>query len=852
MSIQQPCRFTVALLVAIMLLLTWPGSTSAAILIDNEIKVVDQFKARVDVKYDLGLTKSGDSNVPQFAKDYPRVGAAQPAGSKTVEVLVKVDKSGRAYYLVTRNRVKPAVADIMTGKGRPGSLRSRKGSIEINADIEAKVRIELSEHDTDYNVFMAVQDLEGNFSRIKKVAVKTPPDIVSNNATVTSAIYTVSAGGTAYETIANVPFGTSKGDFLKALTKGHLDQEWDDNNIHDPLQSGDTLVVTAPDKTTQVTYTIQVNTLPEIILADHVFGEYQVGDKIKEVDFATLTSGGSPPYAYNISEGKLPVGFKLEKGILSGMATQAGEYSWAVTVTDSINNTTTNHYTIRIIPTITSFVFKAFDPDVIGIIDQRDRTISLTVPSVDVTRLVPSVQHTGSSVTPASGVAQDFTDPVVYTVKARNDTWAGYTVIVTRKLTVPVTSITVSGEDGETRVRQGRTLQMIATVKPNNATDKKVIWKVIDGTGSAYISSQGLLTAYSPGTVTVKAYANDNSGVVGSKTITITRSSSSSYYWDDWYGDDWVDSNGGKIKKNGVTVIIPRNAVDSRVRIDITKASRSSASIPSDMKLVSDVFNITKSNSDDFDRDVTIILPFDEDKIDKNSARPSLYWWNSRRWIELDNIDVDWSDETVSGKIDHFTRFAALAEKTEPEPVKPKLQPETKKPAVVLNDIYGHWAERQIRDLVGSGVINGYPDGCFRPDQTISRAEFATMIVKTLGLSSSGTKLFADTQGHWGRYTIAAAYEAGIVSGYDFNRFGPDDPITREQMAVMIVKAAGLSNQNSHLSFVDSRAISTWARSAVARAAAQKIIMGYPDNTFRPANPATRAEAVSIFARAPF
>ena len=82
-----------------MLLLTWPGSTSAAILIDNEIKVVDQFKARVDVKYDLGLTKSGDSNAPQFAQDYPRVGAAQPAGSKTVEVLVKANKSGRAYYL---------------------------------------------------------------------------------------------------------------------------------------------------------------------------------------------------------------------------------------------------------------------------------------------------------------------------------------------------------------------------------------------------------------------------------------------------------------------------------------------------------------------------------------------------------------------------------------------------------------------------------------------------------------------------------------------------------------------------------------------------------------------------------
>jgi hypothetical protein len=465
---------------------------------------------------------------------------------------------------------------------------------------------------------------------------------------------------------------------------------------------------------------------------------------------------------------------------------------------------------------------------------------------------VPTVQHTGTSVTPASGAAQDFTKPVGYTVKAGNDTWADYTVIVNRKLTVPVTSITVSGKNGETRVRQGRTLQMIATLKPSNATDKKVIWKVIDGTGSAYISSQGLLTAYSTGTVTVKAYANDNSGVVSSKNITITRSSSSSYYWDDWYGDDWVDSNGGKIKKNGVTVNIPRNAVDSRVRIDITKASRSSTSIPSDMELVSDVFNITKSISADFDRDVTIILPFNKSKADRKTHEVSLYYWNGRRWIELDDIKVNWSEKTVSGKTDHFTRFAVLADKTEPEPVKPKPQPEIKKPTVVLNDIYGHWAERQIRDLVASGVISGYPDGCFRPNQAISRAEFATMIVKTLGLSSSGTKLFADTRGHWGHYTIAAAYEAGIVSGYDSNRFGPDDPITREQMAVMIVRATGLTNRDSQLSFVDSRAISTWARSAVTRAAAQKIIMGYPDNTFRPANPATRAEAVSIFARASF
>ena len=128
---------------------------------------------------------------------------------------------------------------------------------------------------------------------------------------------------------------------------------------------------------------------------------------------------------------------------------------------------------------------------------------------------------------------------------------------------------------------------------------------------------------------------------------------------------------------------------------------------------------------------MTIILPFDKDKADRKTDEVSLYYWNGRRWMELEGIKVDWPDETVSGKTDHFTRFAVLASEIEAKPDKPEPE-QDKKPTEVLNDIYGHWAERQIRDLVSAGVINGYPDGCFRPNQTISRGEFATMIVKVL------------------------------------------------------------------------------------------------------------------------
>ncbi|WP_420808089.1 hypothetical protein, partial [Clostridium ragsdalei] len=85
------------------------------------------------------------------------------------------------------------------------------------------------------------------------------PSSSSNIATVTSDSYTVSAGGTAGESITNVPYGTTKADFIAALTKGESHESFDEASLHDPVVNGDKLVVTAEDGTTKVTYTITVN-----------------------------------------------------------------------------------------------------------------------------------------------------------------------------------------------------------------------------------------------------------------------------------------------------------------------------------------------------------------------------------------------------------------------------------------------------------------------------------------------------------------------------------------------------------------------------------------------------------------
>ncbi|MGO4545115.1 S-layer homology domain-containing protein [Paenibacillus sp. 2TAB23] len=106
-----------------------------------------------------------------------------------------------------------------------------------------------------------------------------------------------------------------------------------------------------------------------------------------------------------------------------------------------------------------------------------------------------------------------------------------------------------------------------------------------------------------------------------------------------------------------------------------------------------------------------------------------------------------------------------------------------------FSDIKGHWAEDAILALQSNGIISGYADGSFKPDQTISRAEMVTMIAKVLnaGKASNG-KLFSDIQGSWAQEAILTVADAGIVSGVGNDTFNPNAAATREQAVAMILR----------------------------------------------------------------
>ncbi|HHW62087.1 MAG TPA: S-layer homology domain-containing protein, partial [Syntrophomonadaceae bacterium] len=162
-----------------------------------------------------------------------------------------------------------------------------------------------------------------------------------------------------------------------------------------------------------------------------------------------------------------------------------------------------------------------------------------------------------------------------------------------------------------------------------------------------------------------------------------------------------------------------------------------------------------------------------------------------------------------------------------------------------FSDIEGHWAQGTIEKMAEAGIISGNPDGSFKPDGQITRAEFATLVVKAFGYTGSG-KVFNDTAQHWAKDYIAIASANGIVNGYSDTQFGPDDQITREQMAVMIVKAAQVQAADAAPTCKDAAAISSWARTAVATAYASGIIKGLPDGRFDPQGYATRAQAAIV------
>lgn len=176
-------------------------------------------------------------------------------------------------------------------------------------------------------------------------------------------------------------------------------------------------------------------------------------------------------------------------------------------------------------------------------------------------------------------------------------------------------------------------------------------------------------------------------------------------------------------------------------------------------------------------------------------------------------------------------------------------RPETQAPA--FSDVaQTHWAAGYIRALAERGIVSGNA-GCFFPDRCVTRAEFVKMLfgVMDAALPTSGGNAFTDVSG-WAVPYVTWAAENGIVNGTEGDRFSPDERITREQIAAILLRCADRFSvklpHGDEKHFTDEGNISGYARTAVSELAGAGVINGSTDGSFRPRATATRAEAAKM------
>lgn len=178
-----------------------------------------------------------------------------------------------------------------------------------------------------------------------------------------------------------------------------------------------------------------------------------------------------------------------------------------------------------------------------------------------------------------------------------------------------------------------------------------------------------------------------------------------------------------------------------------------------------------------------------------------------------------------------------------------------------FKDAAGHWAKDAVNDMGSRMVISGVGNSMFEPDRDITRAEFAAIIVRALGLKSgTGSTPFTDVRSsEWYAGFIKTAYEYKLISGYSEDKFAPMDKITREQAMTMITRAMRITGLKVEFAsgeaekllagFSDADKADDYAKGSIAASVKTGIVSGRGNNLVAPKENITRAEVAEIVRR---
>ncbi|MEK3885573.1 S-layer homology domain-containing protein [Paenibacillus sp. PL2-23] len=297
-------------------------------------------------------------------------------------------------------------------------------------------------------------------------------------------------------------------------------------------------------------------------------------------------------------------------------------------------------------------------------------------------------------------------------------------------------------------------------------------------------------------------------------------------------------------------VIVPQGAMNVPFTVWIEQLSdwANHAGAAEGMTLASAVYEINKTVEGRFAKAVTITLRLTQ--APKAGQSAAIYYYDEEKGVWI-SIGGKVNGDAITATVDHFTKFAAFIQDEEAE-----LE------EIVLTDIQGHWAYDYIREAISLGFVKGYPNGSFKPNANVTRAQFAAMLAQALGLQAgtgastgadadagAGILAFRDAASipDWAKASIAAVLKAGLITGYENGEFRPNQPISRAEIVVILMRTLELPDTGAlQTGFVDNGDIPEWARTAAAVAFREGLVQGRSGNRFVPNGLATRAEAAKL------
>ena len=333
------------------------------------------------------------------------------------------------------------------------------------------------------------------------------------------------------------------------------------------------------------------------------------------------------------------------------------------------------------------------------------------------------------------------------------------------------------------------TVKLTATVDPDTIP---VTWSSSDQS-VASVSDDGLVTAHKDGTAVITATAGD-------KTVTCTINVST-YVYTGKYSYEVFTSVGD----NG-TITVDRYATEGdKVTIDVT---------PDEAYLL-DALVVTANGKE----------------------------------VELtDNGDGTYTFTMPSADVRISATFAEDPDWTEPEP---------EEPATDVSDIFidvapNAWYKDAVQYAYENGLMTGVSANEFAPDATTTRGMIVSMLARLEGVESANDAGFADVNDEWYATAVNWAASVGVVNGYEDNTFRPNDAITREQLAAILMnysayKGEDVSARADLSAYTDQP--STWAQEAMQWAVAEGLISGVTADTLQPQGAATRAQVAAILQR---